>query len=77
MFGQKETECIDNTGKERRMQFADTAISNANEINIFMIPLPFLSLCVVFLPVFGLAFAVVWSIIFDKERSTSTACHVR
>ena len=46
------------------------------EDNAISISLPSLSRVVVFLPIFGLVFAVLWSISFDKERSTSTACHV-
>ena len=32
---------------------------------------------VVALPLFGLFFSVVWSVLFDFSRSTSTSCHVR
>jgi len=32
--------------------------------------------CIVSLPIFGLFFAVVWSVLFELERATATHCHV-
>ena len=43
---------------------------------IFVTPLLRISKFVTSLPFFGLTIAVLWSLLFDFERSTATHCHV-
>ena len=68
MYEQKAT--ITPALKERRKP----TVCHIDVIAVFF---PSLCTAVVCLPIFGLAFAVFWSIIFDNEKSTSTSCHVR
>ena len=51
-------------------------VNYKNDYFLFSVLFKNLSAFVVSLPLFGLAFSVVWSLIFDFERSTGTSCRV-